>query len=686
MNALESLDEDLLALQNSMNNLKKLVNEPYDQLEKQIETSERALKALHLVRKISNFLQLHRKLKETKEYSMQATLIYELDAFVSDKDLMKIEIIVDERAAIVNSKQRLLHIANRDLMNGIQEGNEDTIMNSLVIYRNMAMLGTFLDNQIQSYVNDIKNSLKLCFEGSDVATLQKTSIKSSPSNVKVSGQKMPGKQLQLTTSMNFKNKLLAGLEWLFTDELQTYCEQAIIINQCLKKVTRGFITEDPSKNFLLNFSKAICELLRNSFEESPVHVLQNLQQCLPKLLSFFNGLQEKIGKDIELNKNIFSNLNNGYIEKCAQNLKMPINEGVTEDLIDNILKNATNELTVSLIDEDLLNSVINIVCACNIDFFNKIKATIKFGGDAEQVLSIPNASQLININSANLVFYHHQKTMQMLIALDLQKSNKIAYNKIKRSIDDGKNSVIMPILRQLNKQLITTINTILLSMHREPSISTDNLKVSAPSEYMRELQEFIKRSWTSHMSPFADKNSVAVCAKDLCTKTIELFVQNLSILRPISIKGRERMKSDCGHLENLLQTIVHDLSILGNSYRTLRAIASLIVEKPGKLVEVESNLIPSYIILFMLFGHADENLKSPHKTANWSDEALIKWLEQHKERECLELIGGALQKYRNIVRKQELQQYDPIYPLISTMLEKCLATCAPNPPPARGLL
>jgi hypothetical protein len=146
------------------------------------------------------------------------------------------------------------------------------------------------------------------------------------------------------------------------------------------------------------------------------------------------------------------------------------------------------------------------------------------------------------------------------------------------------------------------------------------------------------------------------------------------------------MKSDCGHLENLLQTVVHDLSILGNSYRMLRAIASLIVEKPEKLVEVES-LIPSFIILFMLFGHADENLKSPHKTANWSDEALIKWLEQHKERECLELIGGALQKYRNTVRKQELQQYDPVYPLISSMLEKCLASCAAtNPPPARGLL
>jgi hypothetical protein len=89
----------------------------------------------------------------------------------------------------------------------------------------------------------------------------------------------------------------------------------------------------------------------------------------------------------------------------------------------------------------------------------------------------------------------------------------------------------------------------------------------------------------------------------------------------------------------------------------------------------------------MLFGHASsDDLKSPHKAANWSDEALIKWLETHREREILELIAGALQKYRNQVRKENKFQYDPVYPLISTMLEKCLTSCPSLPPPARGLL
>lgn len=36
----------------------------------------------------------------------------------------------------------------------------------------------------------------------------------------------------------------------------------------------------------------------------------------------------------------------------------------------------------------------------------------------------------------------------------------------------------------------------------------------------------------------------------------------------------------------------------------------------------------------------------------------------------LELVSGALQKYRTIVRQKSIAQYDPVYPVISTFLEK----------------
>lgn len=670
MVALESLDTDLLQLQSNVNQLKKQVYVPYEQLENQIKVLERLHNSTQLLRKINRFLQLHRKLKDTKELNKQATIIFELDSLVQDKDLMKIEMLIDERASAINSKQRILHIANRDLTNGIQENNEEAITRSLEIYRNMDMLGTFLNNQIESYINDIKQAIKQCFNGADLSTLQKTSIKGSPTTLKGSSAKLPGKVPTLTTSMNFRNKLLIGLEWLFTDELFSYCEQAMAIHRCLKKITSGYITDNPSKDFLTKFSKALCDLLKTSFEESPVHILQNLQQSLPKLLSNFNSLQEKLSKEMDLSKNIFGSLNSGYIEKCASNLKIS-SENITDDVVDQMVKNATAELTVSMIDDDLLNSIISILCACNQDFWSKIKANTKHGTDAEQVLSIPNAMQVQNINNANLIYHHQLGMEQMLENLDLQKKNKPAYERIKKNIDDGRN-ITMSILQQLTQQMMSTISIILLSMHREPSINTDNINITAPSLYMRELQEFLNRSWTTHMSQFNDKSSVNHCAKDLSTKIIELFAQNLSILRPISAKGRQRIKSDCTHLESVIQTIIGDLSILGNSYRILRSIATLIVESPENLVATENTLIPSNIILFMLFGHAADDLMSPHKAAGWSDEKLIQWLSEHKERERLELITGALQKYRTIIRKKNLSQYDPVYPLISSMFEKCM--------------
>jgi conserved oligomeric Golgi complex subunit 5 len=684
MVALESLNDDLTELHTNIDKLKKNVNVPYNTLEKQIKIAERLHNTTQLLRKINRFLQLHRKLKETSEYNKQAKIIFELDALVNDKDLMKIEILIDERASVINSKQRLLHIANRDLSNGIQENNENLISSSLEIYRNLDMLNTFLNNQIESYVNDIKQSIKQCFNGADLLTLQKTSIKGSP--LSTGSSRLPGKIPALSTSINFRTKLLTGLEWLFTDELFSYCEQTLAINQCLKRITSGYLIDNPSAGFLSKFSKAICNLLKTSFEESPVHVLQNLQQSLPNLLSFFNTLQAKVGKDIDLNKSIFSSLNNGYIEKCAANLKLPATADniLSEEVVDQMLKNATAELTVSLIDQDLLSSVVGILCACNNDLWTKVKSNIKTGSDAEQVLSMPNASQNVNINNANLIFHHQTKMEQMLVTLNLQKKDKFVYDRIKKNIEESK-VITLSILNRLKASMVSTINIILLSMHREPSINSDNINISAPSLYMRELQDFLNRSWPLHMSPFNDKAAVSQCAKELSVKIIDLFVQNLSILRPISVKGRQRMRSDCTQLENLIQTIVSDMSTLGNSYRTLRSISTLIVEPPERLIETENNLIPSYVILFMLFGHAAEDLMSPHRGAGWSDEKLIQWLGEHKERERLELISGALQKYRTIIRKKNKTQYDPVYPLISNLLEKCMAPYQQQVP-ARGLL
>jgi hypothetical protein len=195
---------------------------------------------------------------------------------------------------------------------------------------------------------------------------------------------------------------------------------------------------------------------------------------------------------------------------------------------------------------------------------------------------------------------------------------------------------------------------------------------------MVEFQDFLQRSWNTHIAPYNDKQNVNECAKDLAARCIELFIQNLAVLRPLSPAGRLRIKSDCGHLETALMKILPDLSCLGQTFRLLRAMSTLITLEPEKLVEqtsdIGSGVVQPHIVLFMLFAYAGSlDMQSPHVTANWSVEKLLQWLEAHSsEREKLELISGALLKYRNVVREKNIEQYDPVYPVISSYLENAL--------------
>ena len=199
-------------------------------LETQIKILERLNVTSHILRNVSRFLQLHNKLTKTTELQVQARILYDMESLIDDDDLSKIDLITEEKAEVLSTRKRILHIANRDLTSGLQNFNEAAIIKSLQIYTNLNILDSYLEKNVNdSYINDITQSIKLCYQGSDVATLQKTSIKATTSSLKSQNQKAagPGKIPQLSTSMHFKTKLLVALEWLFTDELFSYFEQVL---------------------------------------------------------------------------------------------------------------------------------------------------------------------------------------------------------------------------------------------------------------------------------------------------------------------------------------------------------------------------------------------------------------------------------------------------------------------------
>lgn len=246
-----------------------------------------------------------------------------------------------------------------------------------------------------------------------------------------------------------------------------------------------------------------------------------------------------------------------------------------------------------------------------------------------------------------------------------------------KKIVDGLNvgrTLILTVLQQLMESMNSAVNIILLSIHREPGLNAQNIATSGPSLYMKELIDFLARIWNAHIVPFSDKSSVDRCGRELAKNCIDLFITNLSIVRPLSNAGRQRLKSDCAHLEKALRPVAPDLSMLGKQFRLLRSISYMITQTPENLIQntVEEGIVYPHIILFLLFGHAKQSeLASPHQAADWSNEKLIQWLDGHtNEKERLDLIYGALQKYRLVVQKKNIATYDPVYPIIMSYFEK----------------
>lgn len=154
----------------------------------------------------------------------------------------------------------------------------------------------------------------------------------------------------------------------------------------------------------------------------------------------------------------------------------------------------------------------------------------------------------------------------MLQKIGTDFNNSVASTKILDSLSHG-TKLVMNIIQQLLTSIKSATNIILLSMHREPGLNSERAISSGPSLYMKELNEFLTRTWNLHIVPFADKELLSVCGRELSERCIELFSRNVAILRPISKSGRNRLKSDCQHLEMYLTPIAGNLSQLGRPYR-----------------------------------------------------------------------------------------------------------------------
>ncbi|XP_037959851.1 conserved oligomeric Golgi complex subunit 5 [Teleopsis dalmanni] len=684
--ALNVLVTDVDAIKATGQRLKNQVDTHYSIVENQTKVLARLHELSHLLRSAGTLLTLTTKLKNTKDVLKQAEIHFELAPLVDDKDLKDIDFIQSERTFVINSRQKIRNLTQMQLVTGLQERNENQVINALKIFINFNTLDKSLENLLATFITDLEQSLKECFAGNDITVLARPETSkaaaanlSKPSSV-IRG---PGKAPQLTTTQNFRAKFWKSLHWLIYDELYETCEQIKLLKRALESVNQfGYILEN-EQSVQKRFWQSVQKLLHDSFTECPAHVSQTLQEGLSKLMTSARGLEQRLNQEFLFDSHIFISLEVGYVTKCTANMRATL-AGVdlpSNETVDNFIRVTSTELSAALVDEQLSNSISKVFIACSKELCTKLESQIKLGADSKQVVDMPNFQQTQNILLANILYYYKDSVRRMLVDLQGQfsKLKTTAHTDINKCLEQV-DLLISTILQQIMDSIISTICIIILSMHREPGLNSEKIPVAGPSMYMKELQEFVLRSWTNHIEPFDDKEVLYKCGQELAKRCIELFIHNVSILRPISNAGRQRLKNDCIFMEQVLKPICLNISELGNPARLLRAMSFLIVQQPDELISQTvgpDSLVPSYIVLFLLFGHGSLELQSPHTTANWSNERLIEWLDGHtSEREKLELISGALQRYRDTVRRKNSEQYDEVYPLLVEFFEKALKAYA----------
>uniref|UniRef100_A0A6B2EG50 Conserved oligomeric Golgi complex subunit 5 n=1 Tax=Phlebotomus kandelakii TaxID=1109342 RepID=A0A6B2EG50_9DIPT len=657
------------SLVGAANRLKSHVSAPYGVLESRTKVLGRLHETTHILRQAGIFLQLHKKLLGTKEFEKQAIIFHEIDSLIENEVLNSVKFLKEEITHVQSNRRKLITLADKELNTALKNLNVDTVQRSLQIFSNLQILRKYIDDLLETFIGDIRQSIKECFTAPE--TKLPGARDAEPRSQAKVAMRAPGKAPALTTSLHFRAKLWNALEWLFAEEIFSFSGQIRFLQKCVRN--SGLM--DADMEIEGQWWRGLEELLKTSFSSCPPHIGQCLQQGLPKLVAETKSLFTKLQMDSPFREDIYQSLEAGFLEKCGSNLKATISavDLPSEDTLDALIRAASTELGTAIVDQRLCDMVTSVVMSCNRDVWNKLESSIKLGTDSKQIVDIPNSAQIQNTSIANLISYHAEAVRRMIDNLGSAFATSGSAKRLLENLQVGQN-LVLAILQQIFDSIASAVHDIMISMHREPALNVSTS--SSVSLYMKELHEFLSRVWGTHIGPFSDKETVSRCGRELASRCIELFIRNVAILRPLSQIGRNKIRIDCQHLEVVLVSIVGDLGTLGKPFRAIRAFNTILTLTPKELSEHSmdpNNPIPSYILLLMIFSFAGADLTSPNVTAGWSNEKLMQWLDGHTyNRERLELISGALHKYRNTVRQKNITQYDPIYPLIASGLEKAL--------------
>lgn len=671
------------SLLSSVERVRMKVVEPFNRIESQTTVLSRLHATSDLLRRAARIQQLVKRLPGLDPLRT-AHIISELGELYQDVDLSGLDILESEERQIKKERAAVEQKALKIVQQGLQglDQNQVAVGIEIMIKLNIAEkeVNALMEEAIKQVKNGMKNAL-------DMNALVPSTARGGAG--RVSGVNIP------TNIQYFRNKLWSSWEHTLNSTIHPVCCQMTLIQNVLNNKIGDMclsLPENEKKSDLAYiFWSEVDNLMKRSLlkaAEGSSYTKQALEVEYPKLLRMHLDFHKKLQtlNQPGSSKPIFpvigsclKDFETAYLTKSTNIVLTSVREMFSEgkestpvhppssDKIDSLVKMISNELSVALVDSTLTEAVAKNVVAKAIKLFcQKAEEMIVTTPEASQVIESPNLSQELNISIANSVFYFSEQVKNVLNNLNVKKSIASC---ITTALQNG-NKLTQEILNPLLASVIVAIDSILLTMHNEDY----NLKEynGASSLYMRELQAFIARAATTYLSPFQNLTLVTQSCLEVSSRTLELFMRNATLVRPISISGQKKLLSDFKTVEDAISPLCTQLSELGKIYRTLRSLRALVTAPITEVVAspVLGQVIPYSLIITFLISRGPPELPSPHQSVDWTIAAYSEWLDNHPdETSRLELLSGALQKYRKTICDQGLSTFDDIYPVIKSLLE-----------------
>lgn len=124
--AVELVNHHMNQLEIGAERLKSKINTPYELLKNQTRALARLHDVSHILRQSNRFLHLYQKLTaETKDVTIQAAILFELEFLTDNEQLNRIDFIREEGIFVANMKQRVTNSAHYDLLNALKSATEE---------------------------------------------------------------------------------------------------------------------------------------------------------------------------------------------------------------------------------------------------------------------------------------------------------------------------------------------------------------------------------------------------------------------------------------------------------------------------------------------------------------------------------------------------------------------------------